>query len=41
MDLGTERQTFNDPAAVGTTLNVLQDIEHTLQVVKVGANYRF
>ena len=40
MDFGTERQTFTlapSPPAVA----VLQDIEHKLQVVKVGANYRF
>lgn len=39
VDLGTTSETFTAVAPLGLTIR--QDIEHTLQIVKVGANYRF
>ncbi|WP_197033564.1 outer membrane protein [Bradyrhizobium sp. URHD0069] len=43
IDLGTSSENFNVliAGAPSTTLTFRQDIEHTLQIVKVGANYRF
>jgi outer membrane immunogenic protein len=40
VDLGTTSENFNI-VAPPTTLTFRQNIEHTLQLVKVGANYRF
>jgi outer membrane immunogenic protein len=40
VDLGTTSENFNMLIAP-STLTLRQDIEHTLQIVKVGANYRF
>jgi outer membrane immunogenic protein len=40
LDFGTTTENFNVIAAPAT-LTLPQDIHHTLQLVKLGANYRF
>jgi outer membrane immunogenic protein len=40
VDLGTTSENFNIFVAA-SSLTIRQDIEHKLQIVKVGANYRF
>jgi hypothetical protein len=40
VDLGTTTENFNTVVAPAT-LTLPQDIHHTLQLVKLGANYRF
>jgi outer membrane immunogenic protein len=41
VDLGTTSENFNGIGNLGTPITMRQDIEHKLQIVKVGANYRF
>jgi outer membrane immunogenic protein len=40
VDLGKTSEKFNF-AAIGGSITVMEDIHHTIQIVKVGANYRF
>jgi outer membrane immunogenic protein len=43
VDLGTTTEKFNIFAAGigGGSITAMEDIHHTLQIVKVGASYRF